>query len=81
MAAFCARVIGTDGSRHAFLWFVAGRACCAYVTAAFAEPRPTCAVLALALALRLGALTFMRLNTFVWAFAATCPSVVYGTLR
>ncbi|MFD5817746.1 hypothetical protein [Streptomyces sp. NPDC127038] len=139
VAAFGARVIGTDGSQYAFLWFVAGQACCAYFTAGFAklmspvwrggralggilgtttygdrrlgpvvashsrlallagwwvivlecafplvllgEPRLTYALLALAFGLHLGALVFMRLNTFVWAFAATYPSVIYCTLR
>ncbi|AUH40349.1 hypothetical protein [Streptomyces sp. CMB-StM0423] len=139
VAAFCAAAIGTGGSRHVFLWFVAAQACCAYFIAGFAklvspvwrsgralggilgtatyghrrlgpvvaahpraawlagwwvitlecafplvllgDPRVTYAVLGLTLAMHLGILAFMRLNTFLWAFTATYPSVIYCTLR
>lgn len=54
---------------------------CTFPLVLLGEPRVTYAVLALALAMHLGILVTMRLNTFVWAFAATYPSVVYCTLH
>ncbi|WP_181787131.1 hypothetical protein [Streptomyces phytophilus] len=54
---------------------------CAFPLVLLGEPRVTYAVLALTLAMHLGILVLMRLNTFLWAFAATYPSVIYCTLR
>ncbi|MET7988466.1 MULTISPECIES: hypothetical protein [unclassified Streptomyces] len=54
---------------------------CTFPFVLMGVPRVTYVVLALALSLHLGALVFMRLNTFIRAFAATYPSIVFCTLR
>jgi hypothetical protein len=66
-------------ARLAGWWVIALE--CTFPLVLMGVPRVTYLLLALAFSLHLGALVFMRLNTFLWAFSATYPSIIFCTLR